>query len=317
VRTLAGEPVDRLPLGGEGIREDVREEWVAQGCPAERDLDAEFEVETWETVQPNLAHPRFWLCGARDVDESTKLPPNDSRRYPEDWTEQVERSRSRTFALGLNMSRGLLLTLGVEDWRTLAPVLLALGSDSGSVARTMSDAADFAIDVLERAFDEVEFDYAIFREPIASNDGPVVGPWSFEDACGPAYRTLTEYARMKGIRSIVFQSYGNATPLLHEAIRMGFNVYWGGEVGLSGTDYHALRQRFGRELGLIGGIDASILDERTSEMESRLEGFLTPLVRCGRYLPLLDGRVRPGVGFDSYVAYRKALAKVVARIARR
>jgi hypothetical protein len=311
LRTLADEPVDRPPLGGDGIREDVLEQWASEG----HNVEAEFDAESFVTVQPNLVHSDFWLCDDRVADDDARLVADDPRRYPDDWSAQVGRFRDRDFPVGLSMSRGILLTLGVEDWRSLAPVLLTLGLDMPRVARTMVAAAEFTLSVLDRALSEVDFDYAILREPIASNAGPVIGPWSFRDACGEAYRLLIDGARSRGIEWMVFQSYGHATPLLEAALQMGLNVYWGGEVGLGRTDYHELRRRFGDELGLVGGIDAGLLERDVCEIEPELRRFVVPLMNSGRYLPMLDGRVRTGVEYERYSAYRLLLTKVVEEAA--
>ena len=311
LRTLAGEPADRPPLGGEGIREDVREEWAKQGYPVDGDLVKDFAIENWETVQPELGHHRFWLTSYGEDNDAFERTATDARRYPEDWDKCVSRCRDRAFPVGLNMSRGLLLTLGVEAWRSLTPVLYAVRDDPDRVAAIMDDAGRFALDVLDRAFSEIEFDYVLLREPIASNYAPVIGPWSFRATCERAYERLIGHAIRRGVRWIVFQSYGNATPLVPEALRVGCNVYWAGEVGLAGTDYLDLRRRFGGELGLIGGIDAALLERDISGMESELRRLVVPLVRGARYLPLLDGRVRANVPFSRYAAYRAELRKIV------
>jgi len=316
LRTLAGEPVDRPPLWGEGIREEVREEWAKQGVPLDRDLDAEFSVDRRELVQPDLRHRRFFLPPRDDGSPNSELEADDPKRYPGDWVEQARAYRHRDYPVGLRISRGLFLTLSVEDWRTLRPLLYALADEPRRVACLMDEAASFIMKVLERAYDEVSFDYVLLSEPIASNFGPVIGPRSFRAACDRAYRRLIAQARQQSIRWTIFQSYGNAIPLLSEAVGMGCGVYWAGDTLLSRTSYRALRRAFGRELGLVGGIDVGLLLTDTATMEREVRRIVPPLVREGRYLPLLDGRVREYVPFAHYAAYRRVLVQTVEEACR-
>ncbi len=309
LRTLAREPVDRPALWDEGIREDVREEWAKQGCPVDRDLDKEFSVDRRELVQPDMRNPRFFIRDHGD-EEDRALDADDRARYPDDWPAQVRTYRDRDFSVGLRISRGLFLTLGVEDWRTLRPVLLALADEPRRAASLMEGAACFAAKVLERAYEEVSFDYVLLSEPIASNYAPVVGPWTFRAACEGAYRFVIAQARTRGIRWVIFQSYGNTTALVPEAMAIGCNVYWAGDVRLTRTSYADLRRRH-PALGLIGGIDVDLLPRDTAAIRREVRRIVPPLVRQGAYLPLLDGRVRTYVRFDHYAAYRSALLDTV------
>ena len=76
-------------------------------------------------------------------------------------------------------------------------------------------------------------------------------------------------------------------------------------------DYRDLRQKFGRELRLIGGIDLDVLRRDKKAIRREVEEKVPPLVVDGGYVPLADGRVRIDVPFENYVYYRQLLQKVV------
>ena len=308
---MNGEPVDHPPLWEEGIREDVREAWASQGFPLDTDIDAEFSIDRREVVQPDLGHRSFRLVDAGAEDAVLDLPADASERYPDNWNEMVREYADRDFVVGLRISRGLFLSMGVGEWASLEPLLYAVADDPEGVASRMDAAADFAMAVCARAFNEVDFDYVQFAEPIASNAGPVVGPWTFERVCGGAYRRLVEHARSHGVRRVVFQSYGHLTPLIAPALDMGMDTFWGGDTALGNVPYADLRSKYGPELGLIGGIDAGLLDLDISAVEAGLASVVPPLLASGRYIPLLDGRVREYVPFDRYAAYRNSLVGLV------
>ena len=76
-------------------------------------------------------------------------------------------------------------------------------------------------------------------------------------------------------------------------------------------DYRDLRQEFGRDLRLIGGIDLDTLRRGKAAIRREVEEKVPPLLADGGYVPLADGRVRQDVPFESYVYYRQLLAEVI------
>lgn len=310
-RTMAGEGVDRPPLWGDGLREDVREAWESQGYPLDRDPMEDFGIERREQVQPEILHSDFDLLGAGSDTPQLNLQPDDPRRYPAHWSEIVDEYRTRDYVVGLRVSRGLFQTLGVRGWDSLLHLLYEVADNLDAVARNMMKAAEFALEVLQRALDDVQPDYLLFSEPIASNTVPLVGPAVFRGACSAAYSHIVKHARRCGVRWAVFQSYGHVTPLLDEAIAMGMNAYWGGDTLLGSTPYPGLRRRFGSEFALIGGIDVGLLGADVHTTTAEMRRIIPPLIRTGRYIPLLDGRVRSSVTYKNYAHYRRTLASLV------
>jgi uroporphyrinogen decarboxylase len=75
-------------------------------------------------------------------------------------------------------------------------------------------------------------------------------------------------------------------------------------------DYRDLRQEFGRELRMIGGIDLDALRRDREAIRREVEEKVPPLVADGGYVPLADGRIRADVPFDNYAYYRQLLQKV-------
>jgi hypothetical protein len=78
-------------------------------------------------------------------------------------------------------------------------------------------------------------------------------------------------------------------------------------------DYRSLRQEFGRDLRLIGGIDLDALRVDKAAIRREIEEKVPPLIEDGGYIPLADGRVRADVPFENYAYYRRLLAEVTQR----
>jgi hypothetical protein len=96
-------------------------------------------------------------------------------------------------------------------------------------------------------------------------------------------------------------------------IDAGVNILWISEAAeVCELDYRTLRERFGPEIGLIGGVPLSILRRDSREtMRTTLEEIVTPLLEAGRYVPLAGGRVREEIPWSIYKSYREVLAALV------
>ena len=313
IATFAGTSLCSPPLWGDGIREDVVADWASQGVCPDADWERALGIERFEVVQPDLRHADFSFTPVTDPEPAQTCPVDDLGRYPRDWDQQVVSFATRDFAVGLRVSRGLFLTFGVADWNSLAPLLIALHDEPETMSHRLREAAEFATRVLQRAYDSVKFDFVVFSEPIASNFAPVISPEMLRRVCGAAYEALLSQARKAGVSHVVFQTYGSTAPLIPAFKDLGGSILWSGESGVAGVSYPYIRNRYGGMLGLIGGIDSAILSLDENEMERCLELDVVPLLAQGRYLPLLDGRVRRGISFESYARYRHLLKDVVAR----
>ena len=78
-------------------------------------------------------------------------------------------------------------------------------------------------------------------------------------------------------------------------------------------DYRDLRFEFGRDLGLIGGIDLDVLRRDKDAIRREIEAKVPPLLEDGGYVPLADGRVREDVPFENYTYYRRLLERITTR----
>jgi hypothetical protein len=77
--------------------------------------------------------------------------------------------------------------------------------------------------------------------------------------------------------------------------------------------YPKLRQEFGPEVALIGGIDATALNRDKSAVRTAVMETAPQLLESGHYLPCLDDRPRPNTEFSLYSFYRELLAELAQR----
>jgi uroporphyrinogen decarboxylase len=76
-------------------------------------------------------------------------------------------------------------------------------------------------------------------------------------------------------------------------------------------DYRDLRREFGRDLRLIGGIDLDVLRCDKDAIRREVEEKVPALLADGGYIPMLDGRVRADIPFESYCYYKRLLEKKI------
>jgi uroporphyrinogen decarboxylase len=174
----------------------------------------------------------------------------------------------------------------------------------------MAIQGEFAARLAERVLKDVEIDAVLFSEPIGGNYGPLISPQMYEDMVLKNYEPVFAVLSKYGVDIIVLVTYANARALVPSMLKWGFNCLWACEVNIEEMDYRNIRQEFGRELRLIGGIDLDALRRDKDTIRREIEEKVPPLVADGGYVPLADGRIRADVPFENYVYYRRLLERV-------
>jgi uroporphyrinogen decarboxylase len=132
----------------------------------------------------------------------------------------------------------------------------------------------------------------------------------YEEMVLRSYEPVLDVLHKYNVETIVLVTYANARDLIPSMLKWGFNCLWACEVNIEAMDYRNIRQEFGRDLRLIGGIDLDTLRRDKEAVRREVEEKVPPLVADGGYVPLADGRVRSDVPYENYVYYRELLQKV-------
>jgi uroporphyrinogen-III decarboxylase len=230
--------------------------------------------------------------------------------------------------------------MGVYDWRRFSELMDLLIDDPEFVREAMTIQGKFAAGLAERVLKDVVVDAALFSEPIGGNYGPLISPQMYEEMVLKSYEPVLDvlhkykvetivispqmYEEMVlksyepvldvlhkyKVETIVLVTYANARSLIPSMLKWGFNCLWACEVNIEAMDYRNIRQEFGRDLRLIGGIDLDTLRRDKEAVRREVEVKVPPLVADGGYVPLADGRIRSDVPYENYVYYRELLEKV-------
>ena len=304
---------DRLPYFEEGIREDTLKTWEEQGHPVEAQAQELFIADEKEEIQIDLVPiPGFkgWPKTLKELESLEKHLEgiNLTRIFP-DWPYQIERLKKREHVLLVRVHEGFFLTMGVEDGQTFTRLMYQIMDEPDFVREFMRVIGAYAAKLTEQILREVEVDALLFSEPIGSNSGALISPQTYESLVLPSYRPLLLAARRFGVGTIICRTYANIKALIPSLLKWGIDCLWACEVEPTVMHYPGLRETFGRELKLIGGIDLDALRKGPEAIRAAIEA-VAPLTQEGGYIPLADGRVRSDVLYENYVYYRKLLKTI-------
>lgn len=308
---------DRVPYFEEGIREEVLQAWRTQGLLPDADLSQMFLSDRREEIRVDLdtrPEPEKWPTERADLDDfRNRLDPDDPGRFPEGWPENAGQMRTQDTVLMLRVHRGFFQSMGVNGWERFNQMINLLIDDPAFVRQAMAIQGEFAARLVEKVLREVEIDVAIFTEPIGGNHGPLISPRMYEEFVLTSYEPVLDVLDQYGVEMIALRTYANARVLIPSMLKFGINCLWACEVNIDAMDYRDLRQEFGRDLRLIGGIDLDALRHGKEAIRREVEEKVPPLVADGGYVPLADGRVREDVPFENYFYYRRLLEKVTKK----
>jgi hypothetical protein len=305
---------DRVPLFDDGVRDEVLAAWRQQGLAPGADLHTLFGLDRREEIMPDFEpHPRpeRWPASRAELDLlGRSLDPLDPVRLPGDWPQRVQAWAASDTVRVLRVHRGFFLSLGVGDWQRFHQVACLVADQPELVREMLLITGGFAARLADRILREVEVDAAIFSEPIGGNDRPLISPEAYRELVLPSYDPVLAVLARRGVRTVIFRTYGNVRPLLPAILERGLNCLWVSEASNPAMDYRRLRREFGPALGLIGGISMDALRRDRRAIRREIGRKVPSLLAQGGYVPMAAGRVREDVPFANYAYYRHRLAQV-------
>jgi hypothetical protein len=314
INTISYRDKDRPPLFEDGIRNSVLRIWRSQGLGRHEILDDRFTLDYRLEIEPELEPrpaPSRWPTSLEGVKKfSSRLDPNDARRLPDGWEDQVAALKERSFPVILRVHRGYFLTMGVRGWHRFTEAIQLLVDDPKLVHAWMELQAEFVCALLEKILGALKVEAVLFSEPIGGNNGPLISPAMYSTFVLSSYAPIIQVLKQNGVNTLIYRTYANTRALLPSVVKAGFNCLWACECNPQAMDYKEIRNEFGKDLRLIGGIDSDTLRSTPDEINRSIMEVVPPLLEDGGYIPLADGRVRDDVPFQNYLCYRKLLETV-------
>ncbi|MBR5453691.1 MAG: hypothetical protein IKV54_06395 [Clostridia bacterium] len=154
-----------------------------------------------------------------------------------------------------------------------------------------------------------KFDFAHYWEDICFKNGPLLSPEKFDELCGKHYKKRNDLCREYGIDIITLDCDGVTEKLLPTWFENGVNTMFPIEVGTWGDQFEAARNKFGRGMLGIGGMDKTVLRRDKAAVDAEIER-LKRLVSLGGFIPCPDHRLMPGTKFELVQYYAEEIKKI-------
>jgi len=181
--------------------------------------------------------------------------------------------------------------------------------DPALVEEMIEFSADFLLALVERAIQDVRFDYFNFFEDCAGKGGPLFGPRLFRKFFMGPYKRIIERLNRAGVHSIWVDCDGDPEVLIPLWMEAGVNCFWPLEQA-SGMDPLRLRKTFGNDLVLSGGLDKMELAKGPKAIDRELQRKIPPLLDSGGYIPHIDHAISPELSYDDFLYYLELKRKL-------
>ena len=249
-------------------------------------------------------HVEYPLKGRREWEQIFKprYDPDLPGRYPADLSDHIDRH----IALGYNPWLYVGSLFGrFRNFTGFAEICYLIHDDPTLVDEMIQCQTDLVCAILERTGDSIKgrVHIAHFWEDIAFNTGPMISPAFFREHLTPRYTQITQVLKGLGIDIVIVDCDGWIGPLVEGWLEGGVNVMFPLERA-SGSDPRVLREKYGMDVRLLGGVDKKKIalggDEIIRELES-----LAPLVEEGGFIPHCDHLCPADVTLEKYRHYLK------------
>jgi len=160
--------------------------------------------------------------------------------------------------------------------------------------------------MLESGF---RFDFAHYWEDICFKNGPLVIPRVFDELAGPWYRKISDLLNSHGVDIISVDCDGVIDTLIPTWIENGVNTMFPIEVGTWNASIAPWREKYGKELRGVGGMNKTVFSRDKAAIEAEVER-LKPLIELGGYIPCPDHRIAPDAKFELVQYYCELMHKL-------
>lgn len=236
--------------------------------------------------------------------------PQSPVRYPLWWNEIVKIWEIRTYPLCLLTNGSFGLYSQLRRWVGTENISYMFYDDPVLVEEMIDFNTNFLLTLVEKALNEIDFDYFNFFEDYAGKSGPLISPEIFRKFFMPYYKKIIDQFKKSGIKYFWLDSDGNCEVLIPLMIESGINCLWPLEQA-SDMDPVRLRKKFGKNIAFAGGIDKRVLAKSKKEIEKELYSKIPFLVESGGYIPTIDHTIPPEVPLENFVYYLELKMKLL------
>lgn len=282
----------------------IVQDWKGNIC----EISDEFDVTYLRSARDFVT--RRWLrCPVETWDDwqamKERYHADDPNRFPANWEKTAAALRDHEQTISWSLS-GVFWQL--REWLGFEGLCERFLTDPELVADMAQFWSDFLAALLEKASKCFLPDEVIINEDMAYKEKTMISPALTREYILPAWQRWGRILKKAGCPLYSVDSDGHVGSLIPLWIEAGFDVNMPQEFA-AGNDLPAYRQRFGRQMGYMGGVDKREMakggDAILQEMK-RLE----PAIRAGGYIPGCDHGIPSDVSWPCMVEYSRILAQM-------
>ena len=302
VKKNIGANLDLFPLFDEEVMEEAetyrifRDEWGVI-------------KKDWKDKSCIPHHVDFTLKGKRDWPQfKERLQKNPARVPPE----YLQRRITEAVRLGRPISVAVAPMMGwIRNWMGIENMSYLIYDHPEvytDMVDTLADLTCWGIDeVLPLArkmgvIPEMGFGW----EDICGKSGPLISPSTFDQCVAQGYRKIRNRLGDHGVLLLGIDSDGYVEPLIKNWMDAGVNLIFPVEPGTWGGTPERIRQRFGKELRMIGGFDKRVLEKDHASIDAELASHMQ-LMEEGGYILMPDHLITPGTPLENYQYYLECI----------
>lgn len=295
--TGVGANLNLLPAFEEEVLEDTPEYRIFRASDGVVQQDWKFR-----SCIPHFID--FTLKSAADWDDYKKRLQPDPARLPANLEEQIRRAD----ASGLPIAVGTASMMGwIRNWMGVENMSYLMYDDSDCYADMVDTLAELTCWSLDQILPKMRElgvipDMGFGWEDICGKTGPLVSPMVFERCVASGYRKIRAKLAEYDVPLLGLDSDGQVEPLLPNWMDAGVNLIFPLEPGTWKATPEHVRQRFGRELRVIGGYDKLALEKGPPAIDAELERHVE-LLKEGGLVLMPDHLITPGTSLEDYKYY--------------
>lgn len=225
-------------------------------------------------------------------------------RYPPYWEEILLpgwRRREHPLVLGENISIQGYYWRG-REWMGTENLSYGWYDEPEMMHEMMEFITEFTIEVTRPFLEtDVRPDYVFINEDLSMKTGPLLSPATYTEFILPELKKLVAFFKSHGVQWVIIDTDGNPELVIPHFMEAGVDGIWPLERAAD-MDPLAIRQKFGRDLRLWGGVDKRELAKDAAAIDAHLRSFV-PLIEEGGFIPTVDHLVPPDVPLANFEHY--------------
>lgn len=217
-------------------------------------------------------------------------------RIPTEFLKNFNETRDQDIPIALNLGSVL------GDVRDMVSVVglsyLMYDEDEDLLADIVDAYAEMQYKCVEAALKTgAKFDFGHYWEDVCFKNGPLLSPKMFEKLCAKHYKKRNDLMHQYGIDIISLDCDGVTDKLLPIWFENGVNTMFPIEIGVWGDQFEAAREKYGKGMLGVGGMDKTVFRQDKAAVDKELER-LRRLIDLGGFIPCPDHRIMPGSKFE-------------------